>query len=282
MLDPTASPESLIRLQYAEEIADLCPESLFDEIALTGSSARGIATADSDIEINFWVDDLPGFESRFEWIQSLNVTDIRAIPEPRSDNSYWVNACYRGIELEAGWQTFADLDTALTTLLEARTTDHKALRLAELILSAKSLRGSGVLENWQLRLEYYPPNLADKLIEDALSGWLSENWLEKHLNQWDFKADIHRIWRIIFALNHRWEINWKYALYGLPDLQIYPKNIPNQLAKSKQSEPEIAIIALLELIDDTLELIKSNNGDSEKLLNTHNQCRLLLSQAKST
>ncbi len=282
MLDASASQESQIRYQYAREIGDLCPESLFGEIALTGSSARGIASAESDIEINFWVDDLPSFEGRLQWITSLNVTDIRAIPEPRSDNSYWVNACYKGIELEAGWQTFEDLDTALVRLIEARTTDHKALRLAELILSAKSLRGSGALEKWQPILQDYPPNLADKLIEDALSGWLSENWLENHLNQRDFKADIHRIWRIIFALNRQWEINWKYTLYSLPNLQIYPKNIPTQLTKIQQNAPDIAIVTLLELIQDTLELIKSNNGVSKKVLDTRNQGRLLLSQAKST
>ncbi len=282
MLHPTDSQESQIRYQYAQEIADLCPDALFSEIALTGSSARGIATADSDIEINFWVDELPSFEARLQWIQTLKATDVEAIRDPRPDNSYWVNACYKGIELEAGWQTFADLDTALTMLIEAHTTNHKALRLAELVLSAKSLRGSGVLEKWQPILSNYPPALADKLIEDALSGWLSGNWLENHLNQTIFKADIHRIWRIIFALNHQWEINWKYAEYSLQNLNIYPKNIPNRLMVIQQSTPEIAIVALLELIAETLELIKSNNRSNDAVLAAINQCQILLAQAKST
>lgn len=282
MLDANASLESQLRYQYAQEIADLCPVHLFQEIALTGSSARGIATGISDIEINFWVENLPSLEARSNWVHSLNVSDVIAMTEPRPDNSYWINALYHGIELEAGWQTFSDLDTALTRLIEADTTDHKALRLAELVLSAKSLRGFGALEKWQALLQDYPVELADKLIHEALTGWLGENWLENRLNQTDFKADIHRIWRLIFALNHQWEINWKYAQYSLDTLKIYPKNIASCVLNIQENAPEYVLVLLLEIIEETLELIKSNYGLTDTVLEASNHCRLLLAQAKST
>ncbi|GAB5493378.1 MAG: hypothetical protein Phog2KO_35930 [Phototrophicaceae bacterium] len=260
MLDQNASVESKIRYQYAQEIANLCPENLFSEIALTGSSARGIATKNSDIEINFWVDDLPSIEERKQWIQSLGVSDIQAMTEPRPDNSYWVNAIYKGIELEAGWQTFADLEVALTELIEARTTDHKALRLAELVISAKPLRGSGTLSKWQALLATYPPLLAGKLIDDALNNCFSVDWLE---NQVNIEANSHRIWRIIFALNHQWEINWKYAEYSLENLYIYPPNIISRFEAIQQSTPQNAVPLLLELIIDTLQLVKKNRRNAE-------------------
>lgn len=260
VLDQNASVESKIRYQYAQEIANLCPENLFTEIALTGSSARGIATKDSDIEINFWVDDLPSREERKQWIQSLDTSNVQAMTEPRPDNSYWVNAIYQGIELEAGWQTFADLEVALTELIEARTTDHKALRLAELVISAKPLRGSGTLSKWQALLATYPPLLADKLIDDALNNCFSVDWLE---NQVNIEANSHRIWRIIFALNHQWEINWKYAEYSLENLYIYPPNIISRFEVIQQSTPQNAVPMLLELIIDTLQLVKKNKRNAE-------------------
>ena len=282
MLDKNASPESKIRYQYAQEIAELCPETLFDEIALTGSSSRGIATVESDIEINFWVHQLPSAEERKEWVQSLGVNNIQAMTAPRPDNSYWVNAVYKGIELEAGWQTFADLDSALTELIEARTTEHQALRLAELVISAKPLRGSGTLENWQALLVTYPTLLADKLIDDALKDWFSIDWLENHLTQPKFKADSHRIWRIIFALNHQWEINWKYAHHSLENLDTCPENIIMRLDAIQQSTPQDAVVIVLELIVDTLQLIKTNKRHYENALILIDLFTSLLLQAKST
>ena len=234
----TPTQDSQIRLRYAQEIAASCPESLFAEIALTGSSARGLANNDSDIEINFWLKDLPPIKQRAKWLIDLGVTDIVAHTQPRSDGSIWVNGIYKDIELEAGWQTFADLESSLNELIEARTTDNKKLRLAELILSAKSLRGSGTLNHWQAILQNYPEALADKLIADALSGWLNEeNWLETRLANNDFESDSARIYRILFALNHRWEINWKWAHHILPNLKIAPKNI-QKFVGVQHVEPE--------------------------------------------
>lgn len=263
----TPTSESLHRLKYAREIAELCPESLFNQIALTGSSARGIATESSDIEINFWVDTLPDRQSRVDWIASLGVTDIVAHSEARPDNSYWINGNYKGIELEGGWQTFADLEIALTELIEARTTNHKALRLAELILSAKHLRGIGTLEKWQSKLQHYPEELSQKLIESALTNWLDDNWREHRISENSHKEDIHRIWRIIFALNHQWEVNWKYASHNIPNLQIYPKKILERIWDINKSNSTSSQKITLELIADILELIKTNMNDSPTLSN---------------
>ncbi|MEM9954873.1 MAG: hypothetical protein AAF846_24920 [Chloroflexota bacterium] len=276
MLDANATSASQLRFQYAQIIANACPSTLYSEIALTGSSARGIATDDSDIEINFWVHQLPSLEARRDWVKSLETQDVIAQNQPRPDNSYWVNARYKGIELEAGWQTFDDLDVALTQLIEAQTTDHKALRLAELVLSAKSLLGAGVLDKWQPILRNYPDDLAHKLIEDALSNWLTPNWLDNHLAEKTYKDDIHCIWRLIFALNHQWEINWKYAHHSLPVLEIYPKNIANRLGIIQTLPVEKASQMMLQLIQETLELIKSNYRQSKLVSQNLNQVQHLL------
>lgn len=281
MLPVSATPESRLRLQYAQEIAAVCLPSLYDEIALTGSSARGIATPSSDLEINFWVQTLPDIDSRKQWMISLGTAQVIAHAAPRPDESYWVNGMYNGIEIEAGWQTFDALDIALTDLIEARTTDHKALRLAELVLSAKSLRGSGALQKWQPILRTYPSQLAPKLIEEALSDWLTVTWLSDHQASADYKDDIHRIWRIVFALNHQWEINWKYAHFSVPSLNIYPKNIANRIADMQQSHTPQSSKLMLELIEETLQCIQAQDETYSGLSETRNQCHLLLEQFTS-
>lgn len=210
------------------------------------------------------MDTLPDLQSRVDWIENLGVTDIIAHSESRPDNSYWINGNYKGIELEAGWQTFSDLDTALTEIISARTMNHKSLRLAELILSAKHLRGRGTLQKWQSTLENYPEELSQKLIESALTGWLTDNGLEN-----SHKDNIHRIWRIIFALNHQWEVNWKYASHNIPNLQIYPKKILERIWDIQQADSISARKIMLSLIEDTLELIKTNRGNSPLLTENH-------------
>lgn len=265
VIDTNATAESQLRLKYARMIADLCPDELFIEIALTGSSARGIATRDSDIDINFWVDDLPELRSRLHWLKECGVERIIARTDPHPDNSYWLNGIYKDIGLEAGWQSIADLEIALTQLIEARTTNHRALRLAELVLSAKNLRGSGVLEKWQATLQNYPEELSQRLIDTALTNWLSENWRAERLATDSFKEDIYRIWRLIFALNHQWEVNWKYAHHSLKSLQLHPENIVERIQDIQRNNTIDAIPDILTLITDTLELIRTNDTKSQAL-----------------
>lgn len=283
LLEKTTS-ESRLRLQYARAIADSCPESLFDEIALTGSSARGIATANSDIEINFWVSELPPQQARIRWLESIGVDNLFVHPEPRPDNSYWISGRYQGIELEAGWQTVADLDSALTALIAVKTTEHKALRLAELVLSAQSLRGAGVLGKWQAILQHYPSELSHKLILDALSEWHSEidTWLENRLNNRDFGADSHRIWRVIFALNQQWEINWKYAHYSLDALQIYPNNMMSRIWEIENAQVSEATRLMINLVIDVLELIRTKLPTMPLLAETLTAYRAIAKGAKNT
>ena len=271
-----STPESQLRLKYAQAIAESCPKTLFKEIALTGSSARGIATASSDIEINFWVDQLPDVASRTQWIASLGTQDIVAHDKPRPDNSYWINGTYQGIELEAGWQTIADLEAALSEIIDARSTNHKTLRLAELVLSAQALRGSGVLNKWQSILKHYPSKLSSKLIDVALTDWLNDSWYAARMAENSFKTDIHRVWRLLFALNHQWEINWKYARYSLSSLKIYPKDIMRRIWEIQNMDTRAAIMPMIDLITETLELIRINIGESDLLKRNLHAARNLL------
>ncbi len=55
-LPSDATAASRLRLDLAQRLTDVCPAELGQEIALTGSAARGRADDFSDIELNLWVD----------------------------------------------------------------------------------------------------------------------------------------------------------------------------------------------------------------------------------
>jgi hypothetical protein len=225
LLKPSASPESQVRYQHAQAIAAACPEDFFEEIALTGSAARGLSNPKSDFEINFWVNELPRVDLRLWWLQNIGVENLQLIAQPRRDGSQWISGDYKGIPLEAGWQTIADVEILLYSLLHGETTNHKDLRLGELFLSAKSLRGAGLLDRWQAQLRHYPPALAEKLITEVLQAWLNEEFIDKE-----------NLIRLVFAINKEWEINRKWS--QSVELALAPRDFFPRLASIQAQNME--------------------------------------------
>lgn len=237
----TPSDSSLERYEYALKLALTCPESLYDEVALTGSSAKGIADHTSDIEINFWGRTIPPADQRVAWLAENGVEEIVVIAQPRPDLSYWISGVYRGIALEVGWQTVEALSDSLTTILNANTIDHRALRLADIVLSAVPLHGEGVLADWQDRLSYdYSDVLQTRLIHDCFAKWGRGKYSDHKL-----------ILRAVFALNRVWEVNWKRWEHELPKLNHLPPNFHARLGDAN----------LIPLILDTLALIQALRSD---------------------
>lgn len=234
MPTPNASHESLVRYQAAQNIAAQCPEDLFLEIALTGSAARGFSTPESDFEINFWVERIPRVDLRLRWLQSVGVENLQ-LGSHRRDGSQWISGVFAGIPFEAGWQSLADVESLLHALLHAETTNHKDLRLAELFLSAKSLRGESVLAKWQERLSHYPERLAEKLIQEVLQAWLEEEFIDKE-----------NLARLVFAINKQWEINRKWM--HTVDLPLAPQNFFQRLASTHADDTEGLQKLLLEAV----------------------------------
>lgn len=223
------------RVHLAQMLARSCPVSLGQSIAVTGSSARGLADDDSDLEVNFWVNAIPGHDQRLDWLISMGLRDPVVHFKPRADQSVWISGHFHGIALEAGWQTFTALEQSLTPILAGEAFDRKPLTLAELIASAVVLRDDGQLELWQGRLKrHYPAALRAQLYEDALkrlndTGHLTE---EQRLAKRGetlvlvemLRDDLAVMMRLLYAINGRWEAGPKWTLTLAENLTIMPQN----------------------------------------------------------
>ena len=62
-LPENASAASIRRAELAQRLVESCPPALADEIALVGSTARGIADDEFDLELNLWAQAIPPLES---------------------------------------------------------------------------------------------------------------------------------------------------------------------------------------------------------------------------
>ena len=235
MLPAYASHESQVRYRHAKNIVEQCPEEFFLEIALTGSAARGLSNPESDFEINFWVERIPRVDLRLRWLQSIGVENLQ-LGSHRRDGSQWISGIYAGIALEAGWQTLGDVENLLHALLHAETTNHKDLRLGELFLSAKWLRGDeGILATWQEVLSHYPEALREKLIAEVLQAWLSEEFIDKE-----------NLVRLVFAINKQWEMNRKWT--HTVELPLAPRDFFPRLASIHADDTEALQTLLLEAV----------------------------------
>lgn len=252
-----------MRHELADEVAQLCPVELGQEIAITGSVARGVADDDSDIELNFWVETLPSDEQRADWLRSVGATDVVIEPEAEGDGSIWAMCRYRGVWLEPGWQTLETLDRLLNQILEGRITDHARLILAEVVAHSVPVRTGGLLGRWQERLAHYPDIVQERLIAAAALRWRPAPFRWALARRGERLAlaqrlvwDVHNVLRVLFALNRQWEPDWKWTRQMSEPLAIKPERLSERIDEIL-STPDAgrSVEACHRLVLDTLALV---------------------------
>jgi len=257
---------STLRLGIAQELADLCPATLGEEILLAGSVAHGRADAYSDIEQVFYVSTPPSREDRDTWLRHIGAEGILHDEEPLNDRSLWSTFRFRGVWIEAGWQVTSQHDQWLRQIVAGQILEHSLLILAEMTTTARSVRSQGWLAHWQQALAYYPEILQARLVQDALELWRFPNVLAA---RWASAAredplalterlvrDVHGILRILFALNRQWEPEWKWLKDITPSLSLKPESFHERLAAIfSTAQPLDRIVGCFRLMQETLELI---------------------------
>lgn len=261
-----ATPASLIRLDLARQLAEACPHRLAAGIALTGSSARGLAEPGSDAEINHWVDELPSPSARADWLLDAGVTALEAEPGPRDDGSEWFAGSYGGVALETGWQTFAALEASLTPILRGETTDPRHLRLGELLASAILLRPEPRLIDWQRALIDFPDALRDRLLAEwtALltdeARWDAATALARRGERLAFQPMLVEACsaavKLLFVVNRRWMAGDKWLLTLAGRLPVMPPDWRARLDAALAAPDDSAVEMVRRWCDDALSLAR--------------------------
>lgn len=224
---PFALPESATlasrqRAELALMLVRECPPELGDEIALVGSTARGLADDDSDLELNLWAISIPPVEARVDWLRSAGATDIHVESAPRSDVSYWIKFRLGEIPGEIGWQTYDALQASVERLRSGATTDRKVLFLADILVAAIPLRTSGQLAQIQTVLGSYSDAVQRAIINLSLASWSPPKHsaalyrLARHGERITLTerllADVDLAVRLFYAVHRRWEPSEKWTL----------------------------------------------------------------------
>ncbi len=265
------SEDSIVRLRIADDIASSCPNDVGVEIAVTGSTSRGEADAQSDIELNFWVSALPEewsertrwLKHHTEWLRGLpDITELYIDQTPIADGSVWLSFKYSQCWVEAGWQDVQIQEKLLNSIVEGENIDHELIVLADTLQHAIPIRQAGHLKFWKHKLEVYSPILRERLIQDCLDAWVFPLHIESCW-RWDggyfFKfrehllGDLERCLRIVFAYNRIWEPEWKRLDSRAESLEYCPPRLVERIRDILETDnPLSARQKCNELIHDVL------------------------------
>jgi len=284
-LPPTATEDSRIRYKIAQMLANLAPPSFGQESVLTGSASRGVADKYSDIEMMFYVDALPAREDREMWLQSAKALDIVFDAESLGDSEVWAAFYISDIAVEAGWRIITEHEKDLDAIVEGKVVAHGPLTLAWITTHAVSLRSIGHLPRWQQKLSQYPEVLPQKIIDSINEYWtvpqgFAVRWAllardEPMILTHRLLAEIQFVLRILFAINHQWEPDWKWLRSEVQRLTIKPERLIERIHdifSMAQSEQTVADVLML--IRDTLKLVPSQYNVERALANVEESLRL--------
>lgn len=259
------TPHSHLLLDRACRLADSPALPAGAQVAVVGGVGRGIAVPGADLQLAFWSAELPEPAACQRWLDDVEAKDV-------ASTERYLTFRWEDTWVETAWRTHAETTELIGRLLEAEVEDHDQLALANEILAAIPLYVGGHLIGWQERLREYPAPLAARLID----GCLRQVWSLPHAVDARFTpvppggrlrhadrlaGDLQNVLRILFALNRRWEPDWRWLEDELPRLEAAPSELGDRVdAIIAERDTINAARALLMLADDTLALFGEYPG----------------------
>jgi Domain of unknown function (DUF4037) len=263
-----ATSWSAERRALAAKLAGDCRPDLGQAVLITGSVARGIADHYSDLEMRFLVEALQPISVYHDWLRSANgMVELEENAEHVGGTR--TKSWHSGVFVESLWLPWSVLDATLGAVIRAETTNHWKLTEAWHIAGALPLREHGRLTIWQERLQNYPDALRDRLIMQTVATWSAPAWWPTSVvSVWPLVARdarlaladrltgyLERGLRILFALNRRWEPDFKWLTSEAPRLTIKPGELVSRVNSALTFEhPRESVRTCLALLIDILTL----------------------------
>ena len=241
----------------AQEIADTLPPTV-EEVVLTGSVSRGVADDISDIEMLLVTQGELDLGDCFLLAAASGVTDLgtwgeQGLPTKR------VSGYRDGAPVELIWWSRVHAASAIDAIFAG-----ELVASAEAIANGVALRTSGLLAQWQERLDHYPDELAGARIEDAALKWggfhaaglltLLRPGDRLALLEW-MVDDAARIVRIVFALNRVWQPTLKRLSDRTATLALKPERLAERIEEAlTEPDAQRALLVMTELQIETVDL----------------------------
>ncbi|HRY73143.1 MAG TPA: hypothetical protein P5165_07960 [Spirochaetia bacterium] len=257
--------EASRRLEAAERLVARAEAPILSA-AVVGSVSTGFADRDSDIELELFVEELPTEAEREDLAARLGGLRVVHYPAPLRDGSVWTVCDSPEGWLELGWQVEEKAIAALGELRRGAVLDHELLVLASAYGQAAWLRRSEAMGAAIVGLGAPSEELRAAIAAEVLRQWDNElAWkvratlvrrgdrlplAQRHV------ADAQRMLRILFALNGRWEGDYKWIKEQAEGLPRKPSDFAARLDLVLAAPDGVsANAALAGLLDELLALL---------------------------
>lgn len=269
MLPANATPRSHQLASIAQAIAERAPTAV-SEIILEGSVARGLADGFSDIELQFFSEQVPPAE---EMITIMKAMGFRGEPLIRHNEAghKLIDDEYDHVRIELGWRSFTYEAEQLDGVMDRIGGDlfvNEAYKWPDAIplCDGPHIRQSKAL------FDLYPDSIRNKYIQPVLNEWRNSlndpidtlgRWKDAYRHAWFYLLKTHWIdllplLRIIFAYNRVWEpvAKWWHAVD--PKLTYKPDNLVERINDVLSNPNPVARIDQFSRLQlETLHIIKA-------------------------
>ena len=244
----------------AQRVADAFPPDVI-EVVLTGSVSRGMADEVSDVEMLVVTSEPLELEDASAiaggaGLEGLDSWGTQGLPAKR------VSGCLDGQPFELIFWPCEFAKEELEALLGGKLSSS-----ADALAHGVSLRTSGLLAEWQVRLHAYPDELAKARIEEAALPWggftpaglltIVRPGERLSLVEWMFDGAL-RVLRIVYAVNRVWEPTTKRLATRVEPLAVKPERLAERIEEAlTEPDPRRALLTITELQLDTVQLAPS-------------------------
>jgi len=211
----------------AERVAERLPGHVTD-VVLTGSTSRGVADSESDVEVLVIAERLPDPEE-------LPLAELQSWA-PGLSGADWFGGWFEEEWIELVWWTADHAEERVRGIAAGEFVDHARLRTAEALVNGITLRGDRHA-GWVEQLSRYPAGLAARIIDDVCADWTEPIRAQRSvLREGDalllaqrLVQDAEGILRVVFALNEAWEPGWKRLARRVEPLAVKPDRLAERI-----------------------------------------------------
>jgi Nucleotidyltransferase domain len=263
--------------EHLRELARRIVEAALERVPLraallVGSAGRGDADFYSDLDLLFYVDELPREEIRGEIREAVGGTDPMRKEEP-TEHFCGEEFDLQGVRTEVSFVTVARTEWQLEQLLDGlEAVDSPLQKVLSGMLEGLPLHGRELVERWQARLRDYPEPLRRAMIvrhwrfyplwhhADAMAARDAELWrldvlLDAAFDLLGVLAGLNRLYFARFQLNRLRAFTAK--------MELAPPRLADRLESLFRLEPESAAAELGRLVEETHALVAAEFPDLE-------------------
>ncbi len=266
------TPESTYLIQLAEQItAPYTDLPTLRAAMITGSAAKGLADAYSDIDMTMYYEgELPDEETLAAIRTGLGGGERRWTIGDRAEGGFAEAYGLHGIEVQIGHTLIEPWEETIATVQSAEEVDTPAQKALEGTLACKALYGDAYIDRWKAQIATFPPALAQAMVEQNLQFFaiwgLEPHFRTRDATIWYYEILVQtaqKLVGVLAGLNHLYYTTFQFKRQTrfIDEMAIKPEAFAARLEALFTADLHDALIEVEALVGETITLVETHMPD---------------------